>query len=69
MPDLPTLTVTTTQATRITTAFGDAAAYRAWLRQQIKNYVIVHEREALQAKFDADAAASDAQVNADLSTI
>lgn len=47
MPDLPTLTVTTAQATRILATFGDAAAYRAWLKDQIIEKVLASEATRL----------------------
>lgn len=69
MPDLPTITVTSAQATRITTAFGDVATYRAWLREQIKDYVVTKEAEAIYEQATAQMEASAAQVRADLDGI
>jgi hypothetical protein len=75
MPDLPTLTVTTAQATRIQNAFPGAnqaervAAYRAWLREQIKGHVRHVEEEAVRAQCQAQMDAADAQVESDLGTI
>lgn len=75
MPDLPTLTVTATQMTRITAAFPGATnaekadAYKAWLRQAIRDYVMLIDRRTLQTKFESDVAAVDSQVNTDLGSI
>lgn len=43
MPDLPTLTVTQAQADRLIAVFGDVAAYKAWLREALKGYVLAAE--------------------------
>lgn len=43
MPDLPTIWVTATQATRITAAFGSTLAYREWLRQAVIDVVLSKE--------------------------
>lgn len=39
MPDLPTITVTDAQATKLLEFFGDADAYKAWLREAIKREI------------------------------
>lgn len=49
MRDLPTLTVTDSQAGRILDAFEDRAAYLAWLRKQLVEYVINVEQSRMQA--------------------
>lgn len=54
MPDLPTLTVTDAQAQRIQNAFGGVAAYREWLRAQIKQHVLLSEQEAMKAKVEQE---------------
>ena len=69
MPDLPTITVTAAQAQRIQTAFGGVEQYKAWLRQAIRGYVKISEREALRLKYEADIAASEATVDGELSGI
>lgn len=75
MPDLPTLTVTTAQATRIQNAFPGATqaerveSYKTWLRRAVKDYVVMHERQVLQTKFETDVAASAATVETDLTGI
>lgn len=75
MPDLPTLTVTSAQATRIQNAFPGATqaerveAYRTWLRQALKGYVTAAEEERLRAKFDSDVQAAVASANSDLTGI
>lgn len=61
MPNLPTLTVTDAQATRLLAAWGSVAAYKEWLRQNIISYVLTVEgetenaalRAAAQARMDA----------------
>lgn len=75
MPDLPTLTVTAAQATRIQNAFPGATqaekveAYRAWLRQAIRGEVKAREQRTLQAQFQANIDASSSTVDNDLGTI
>lgn len=59
MPDLPTLTVTTAQAQRITTAFGSSLAYRQWLRSRVIDYVI--QDESID-RLAADRAALEAEI-------
>lgn len=61
MPDLPTLTVTGPQATRLLQSFGDAAGYKTWLKQALLDEVQRREARALdeahnEAKRDALAA-------------
>ena len=61
MPDLPTLTVTGPQATRLLQSFGDAAGYKKWLKQALLDEVQRREARALdeahnEAKRDALAA-------------
>lgn len=43
MPDLPTLTVTQAQADRCLAAYGTVENYRAWLRAQVRRYVLTSE--------------------------
>lgn len=54
--NLPTLSLDDAQAARCLAAFGDAAAYRKWLRRQVADYVIRYENstraQALQADLD-----------------
>lgn len=69
MPDLPTLTVTSAQATRIQAAFGGAEEYRTWLRQAIRGYVTAKEEQNLRVRFDADVQAAVTSVNTDLTGI
>jgi hypothetical protein len=75
MPDLPTLTVTAAQATRIQNVFPGATqadraeAYRAWLRDAVRGLVKAKERESLRLKFEADMAASESTVDNDLTGI
>jgi len=61
MPDLPTLTVTGPQATRLLQSFGDAAGYKKWLKQALLDEVQRREARTLdeahnEAKRDALAA-------------
>lgn len=46
MPDLPTITVTAAQATRIQNTIGDATAYRKWLKEKIIQEVLHAETTA-----------------------
>lgn len=65
MPDLPTITVTTEQQTRILNAIKDqlgggtnaeaASAYRKWLAKQIKNFVLNYERKAIDEQANSQA--------------
>jgi hypothetical protein len=43
MPTLPTLTVTQEQADRMIAAWGSAASYSEWLKQQIIDFVLNKE--------------------------
>jgi len=54
MPDLPTLTVTAPQATRLLAAFGTTAAYRAWLKAAVRDEVL--RRESRRLDEDANTA-------------
>ncbi len=54
MPDLPTLTVTAPQATRLLAAFGTTAAYRAWLKTALLDEV--QRREVRRLDEEANAA-------------
>lgn len=61
MPNLPTLTVTDTQLAKCVAAFGDAAGYKTWLKQAVRDEVLRREARALdeahyQSKRDALAA-------------
>lgn len=47
MPSLPTLTVTQAQLDRATTAFGDAATYKAWLKARVVEYVVQAEARTI----------------------
>lgn len=69
MPDLPTITVTDAQATRILNAFGDAATYRAWLRQSVRDYVLSKEATAIRAEQQAKMDAAVAAINTELGSI
>ena len=61
MPALPTLTVTQAQLDRLTAAFGDAATYKAWLKDTLKEEVARREisvqgqaiRSDVYASFDS----------------
>jgi hypothetical protein len=44
VPNLPTLTVTDEQAARLLAVFGSVDAYKAWLRETLKAYVLEQER-------------------------
>lgn len=68
MPNLPTLTVTDTQMTRLLQTFGDVNGYKAWLKQQIKTAVFDHESLQIQNQAKADVEARRAEISADLDT-
>ena len=58
MPDLPTLTVTSAQATRMLAAYGARDAtktptenYKAWLKEKIIEEVVAFERQQQQVTF------------------
>lgn len=36
MPDLPTITVTASQATKLLELFGDVAEYKKWLKEAVR---------------------------------
>lgn len=50
MPDLPTITVTAEQASRMLAAYGDTATYRTWLRRQVVEYVVAAEQNRMQGE-------------------
>lgn len=66
MPTLPTITVTDAQMQRLLAVFGDAVKYRAWLVQQLKNAVIAHEMDAIDARHRSEREAKRLEVSADL---
>lgn len=51
MPNLPTLTVTDAQADRMLAAWGTIDHYKAWLQQQIIEFVIEAERRVANQEF------------------
>ena len=40
MPDLPTITVTAPQATKLLELFGSAAEYKRWLKEAVRQEAI-----------------------------
>jgi len=72
---LPTFDVDPTVAQRIQAAYanyGPGTAqenYRAWLRQQIKLFVLTQEIQAVQVKHATARDAETAAVTADLNTV
>ena len=61
MPNLPSINVTDTQLAKCVAAFGDAAGYKAWLKQAVRDEVMRREsrrldEEANTTKRDALAA-------------
>lgn len=75
MPDLPTITVTSAQAQRIQSAFpgGTQAekieAYKVWLREALRSYVIDSEQRTIIDNRNRDIDAVATSVAQDLSTI
>lgn len=53
MPDLPTLTITQSQADRCLAAWGSVAAYKAWLKGQVAGYVVAKEAADRTAEIQA----------------
>lgn len=66
MPNLPTVTVTDAQATRILAVYGDAATYKAWLIEQIRAHVLTVEMNALESAHAQARLDKQAQVDAEL---
>lgn len=68
MPDLPTFTVSDTQAQRILNAFGSVQNYKDWLSENIKSYVFHHERRQIMNQVDAEVTAkqNDIETNLDI---
>ena len=58
MPNLPTLTVTDDQATRILAVFHDAPTYRRWLRDRVVETVLRAERTVLEGEAAAETTAA-----------
>lgn len=48
MPQLPTLTITTEQADRCIAAWGSVTAYKQWLAEEVKDFVLTKERLAIK---------------------
>lgn len=65
MPDLPTLTVTAPQATRLLAVFTNVAGYQRWLKQALLDETLrreaarLHEVANVQVKAGLDALAAD----------
>ena len=68
MPTLPTITVNDAQMARLLAVFGDGPTYKAWLVGQLKNAVIAHEMNEIDARHRAERDAKRAEVEADLNT-
>lgn len=66
MPDLPTLTVTGPQATRLLAAFGTAAGYRSWLKQALLDEVQRREARALDEAHNEAKRVALAQLESEL---
>jgi len=77
MPDLPTLTVSQDQADTLLNAFSGqtaddgtpltpAAAYRRWLKRQLRGYVITRQAQTLDQQADAAKQAAIAALDASL---
>ncbi len=66
MPDLPTLTVTAPQATRLLQSFGDAAGYKKWLKAAVRDEVMRRSARSLDEAHNAAKAAALADLDAAL---
>lgn len=69
MPQLPTLTVTDAQATRLIAVFGDVAGYKAWLLRTLKAAVMAAEEEAERQAAKTRVEAKRAELEADMTGI
>lgn len=67
MPDLPTITVTQVQADRMIAAYGSVDNYKAWLKDQIIQYVTMVEDRKLFETYVAQRDAKAAEVQTNLS--
>jgi hypothetical protein len=54
MPDLPTITVTAAQATRMLAAFGSVANYKEWLRGRVVEEVQRFETRQIDEQAHVD---------------
>ena len=59
MPDLPTFTVTSPQATRMLAAWGSVENYKLWLRRAIIQHVIDYEVSVIVNEYMTAMAAMD----------
>jgi hypothetical protein len=59
MPDLPTITVTAPQATKLLELFGSAAEYKRWLKEAVR-------QEAIRRQTVILAEAANSQVRDDI---
>lgn len=66
MPTLPSLTVTDTQLAKCVAAFGDAAGYKAWLKQAVRDEVMRRESRRLDEEANTTKRAALAAVEASL---
>lgn len=66
MPDLPTITVTAAQASRVNAVFGSADAYRQWLRGSLRAHVLAVESSRLDAQHETEKRAALDTLNAEL---
>ncbi|HWT39679.1 MAG TPA: hypothetical protein VN081_00135 [Dongiaceae bacterium] len=66
MPTLPTFTVTQAQADRLLAAYGSVDNYKAWLKEQIIEYVVEVEGDVTFAQARDTVNANDASLRADL---
>jgi hypothetical protein len=69
MPTLPTLTVTQAQADRLLAAFGTVDQYKAWLKEQLINYVVSHESQATYQQATTTVEANEATLRSDLNSV
>lgn len=69
MPDLPTVSVTQDQHDLILNAFGNTAAYEAWLISNVNSYVLAVENNSLTAEKAAEISAALEAVKSELPEI
>lgn len=68
MPQLPTLTVTDAQATRLLAAFGTSAAYKEWLKNRLIEYVVEAEAMAERVSIEQNRVSQLNQLKSEISS-
>jgi len=66
LPNLPTVTVTDAQSAKCVSAFTDAAGYKAWLKQAVRDEVQRRAARRLDEEHNAAKKAALAALDAEL---